>query len=95
MAMDAKQVAAGAMAVGYGQDQALAMAQQCMMDNAMLQMMETVEASVDAELERAENLSASAALEMAPAPPTVRLTAAHNPCRRTTSRRFAPTASSR
>ena len=30
MAMDAKQVAAGAMAAGYGQDQALAMAQQCM-----------------------------------------------------------------
>lgn len=58
--MDAKEVLSGAMQAGYGQDQAMAMAQQCMMDNAMQGMMETIEAGVDAELEKANNLSASA-----------------------------------
>jgi len=47
----------GAMANGYSQGQALQMAQQAMMDNAMLAMMNQVEQAVDDEMDKIENMT--------------------------------------
>merc|ERR1712066_336400 len=54
---DASQVMQGAMANGYSQGQALQMAQQAMMDNAMLAMMNQVEQAVDDEMDKIENMT--------------------------------------
>jgi len=55
--IDANSVAQGAMANGFSQGQAMQMAQQAMMDNAMLGMMQQMEQAVDDEMDRFENMT--------------------------------------